>query len=49
MRCVRHTGNPKTGTTAIQQWLIHHEVALRDHGIGLIHTAGRPNNINLAA
>lgn len=49
MRCILHIGNPKTGTTAIQQWLVHHEGALLDHGFGLIHTAGRPNNINLAA
>jgi len=49
MRCILHTGNSKTGTTAIQQWLVHHEGALLDHGFGLIHTAGRPNNINLAA
>jgi hypothetical protein len=43
-KLIMHIGTEKTGTTSIQNFLYSNELILASSGIGLLHSAGKPNN-----
>ena len=47
MKIILHIGAPKTGTTALQRWLMTNSHMLKSHGIYLSRNFGLPNNIKL--
>ena len=49
MRCILHIGRPKTGSTAIQKWLLHNSEVLRDNGYALSSVCGQPISTHMTA